>query len=141
RTGLDHAGDAVFTLWRHPTGDLDRLQRPDAQRVTGLVDALIHRDEPLRRVAEDNRLFRAPAVRVLVFEPAARDDHARVDECFDDRLVGVTLLALVIDNAPAGKAGRGFGERAVFVDGVRNCRVDSARFKCRTVGRPDFKVL
>ena len=54
----------------------DGVQRARAQRVAGLVDALIHGDEPLRRVAEDDRLLRAPGMRILVLEAAARDQHA-----------------------------------------------------------------
>ena len=38
---------------------------------------LVHGDEPLRRVAEDDRLLRAPGMRILVLEPAARDQHVR----------------------------------------------------------------
>ena len=46
----------------------------------------------------------------------------------DHRLVGVALLALVVDDAFAGEAGRVLGEGAVFVDGVGDGRIDAARF-------------
>ena len=48
---------------------LDRVQCAVAQRVVALgiavrvVDVLVHRDEPLRRIAEDDRLLRAPGMR------------------------------------------------------------------------------
>ena len=45
-------------------------------------------------------------MRILMLQPAARDDHAGFDQRLDDRLVGVALLALVVDDALAGEAGR-----------------------------------
>ena len=47
----------------------------------------------------------------------------------DHGLVGVALLALVVDDALAGEAGRGVGEGAVLVDGVGDGRIDAARFQ------------
>ena len=41
-----------------------------------------------------------------MLEPAARDQHAGVDQGLDHRLVGVALLALVVDDALAGEARR-----------------------------------
>src|SRR5215472_13101719 len=83
---LDHAGDAVLARRRHPARRLDGGKRAGAQRVAGLCgaalsatdlrDVLVHRDEPLRRVAEDHRLLRAPGMRVLVLEPTAGNKHA-----------------------------------------------------------------
>src|SRR5437588_5678349 len=69
---LNHSGDAVLTLRWHPAGRLDRGKRAVAQRVAmpidvhspglvrGVSDPPIHRNEPLRRVAKDHRLLRAP---------------------------------------------------------------------------------
>ena len=65
-------------------------------------------------------------MRILVLEFAARDEVARRDQGFDDRLVGVALLALVVDDALALEAGRVGGEGAVLVDGVGDARVDVA---------------
>ena len=57
-------------------------------------------------------------MRILVLETPARDQHMRLDQRLDHRLVGVALLALVVDDALAGEPGRGLSEGAVFVDGV-----------------------
>ncbi len=46
--------------------------------------------------------------------------HVRVDQRLDHRLVGVALLAFVVDDAFSREAGRGLGEGSVFIDGVRN---------------------
>ena len=105
------------------------------------VDVLIHRNEPLRRVAKDHRLLRAPRMRILVLEPAARDQHAGVDQRLDHRLVGVALLAFVGEHALAGEARRLIGEAAVGIDGVGNMRVDAARGELRRIRHPDIKVL
>ena len=80
----DHAGDAVFARGGIPFGPGDLAQRDLAQggciperplilrsvrstRLEGCgVHRLVERDEPLRRVAEDERLFRAPGMRILM---------------------------------------------------------------------------
>ena len=54
---LDHAGDAIFALLRHPSRHFDRRQCTMTQRVAFPGDVLVHRDEPLRRIAEDDRLL------------------------------------------------------------------------------------
>ena len=68
-------------------------------------------------------------MRILVLEPAARDQHAGLDQRLDHRLVGVALLALVGEDALAGEARRLLGEAAVGVDRVGDARVDAARGK------------
>ena len=80
-------------------------------------------------------------MRILMLEPAARDQHAGVAQRLDHRVVGVTLLALVGEHALAGKARRLLGEAAVGVDGVGNVRVDAARGELRRVRGPDVEVL
>ena len=80
-------------------------------------------------------------MRILVLQAAARDQHAGVDQRLDHRLVGVALLAFVVDDALAGEAGRGLGEGAVLVDGVGDGGIDAARFQRRLVGGPDVEVL
>ena len=117
---LDHAVDAVLALRRHPARDFDRFESAMAQCVALARDVLVHRDEPLRRVAEDHRLLRAPRMRILMLEPAARDQHAGIDQCLDHSLVGVALLALVREHALAGKSRRLVGKAAVGIDGVGN---------------------
>ncbi len=67
-------------------------QRVAVLRLAALVgDRLVHGDEPLRRVAEDHRLLRAPRMRILMLQPSARDDHARFQR-LDHGLVGVALF-------------------------------------------------
>ena len=113
---LDHAGDAVFALRRHPARCRDRLDRKlpaasfRARPIRQQRDRLIHRDEPLRRVAEDYRLLRSPGMRILMLEPAARDQHAGIDQRLDDRLVGVAFVAFFGEHALAGKTWRLLGE-------------------------------
>ena len=82
-------------------------------------------------------------MRILVLEPAARHQRARRDQRLDDRLVGVALLALVVEHALALEAGRVLGEGAVFVDGVRDARIDAARAQeLLRLGRsPQVEVL
>ena len=90
---------------RDPARAPDGCKRAGAQCILrqGLAarirDRLIHRDEPLRRIAKNHRFLRAPGVRILVLEAAARDQHAGVHQSLDDGLVGVALLAFVRDHA------------------------------------------
>ena len=53
-----------------------------------------------------------------MLEPAARQQLAGLDQRLDDGLVGVALLALVVDDALALEAVGVRGERAVLIDGV-----------------------
>ena len=60
RLGIDHAVDAVAARGRHPLRHRDRVHRAGAQgvarlRLAAVGDILVHRDEPLRRIAEDHR--------------------------------------------------------------------------------------
>ncbi len=59
-TALDHRLNAVLALGRNPARVVDRGQRLLPQSVH------IHADEPLRRVAEDQRRLGAPGMRVGV---------------------------------------------------------------------------
>ncbi len=56
-------------------------------------------------------------MRILMLEPAAGDEHARIDQRTDHRLVGIALLALVGDDALALEARRVLGEEAIGIDG------------------------
>ena len=120
----DHAGDAVFARLGHPFGALDFVERDVAKSCVELRPAsagaaatprgeakrerLIHRDEPLRRVAEDDRLLRAPRVRILMLQAAARDDVAGFGQRLDDGIIGVALVAVLLQHALAFEARRGF---------------------------------
>ena len=81
-------------------------------------------------------------MRILMLEPAARDQHAGLDQRLDHRLVGVALLAFVGEHALAGKARRLIGEAAVGVDGVGDSGVDAPCFAIiGAFARPDIEVL
>src|SRR5215468_10499125 len=67
---LDHAANAVLALRRHPARVADGFEGTISER-TAAIDLVIHRDEPLRRVAEDHRLLRSPGMRIVVAEPPA----------------------------------------------------------------------
>ena len=86
---------------RHPLDGLDAMERALTQGVALVVERLVHGDEPLRRVAEDQRPLRAPGMRILVLQAPARDERADFDELPDHRLVGARILALVVIDALA----------------------------------------
>ncbi len=124
---------------RHPLHGLDAVERALAQRVALARDIAIHRDEPLRRVAEDHRLLRAPGMRILMLQPPARDQHAGIDQRLDHRLVGIALLALVGEHALALEARRFLGEAAVGVDGEGDARLDAARASASRRSRSRYR--
>ena len=153
--GVDHAAQAVAAGSRHKLGLSDGLlgklaqtavgagsPRPSAARRAGAERAfdgcprpgdgarepqrLIHGDEPLRRIAEDDRLLGAPGVRVLMLQATTRDQRVGPDQRIDDRLVGVALVALVVDDTFAFEARRILGEAPLAVDGEGDGGVDAA---------------
>src|SRR5579872_6778641 len=80
-------------------------------------------------------------MRVLVLQPPARQQHAFLDQRRDHGFIGITLLALVVDNALAREAGRVIGEGAVLIDGIWNFGVDSSPIKLSLVLHPDIEVF
>ena len=76
-----------------------------------------------------------------MFQPAARQQHAGLDQRLDHGLVGVALFALVVDDAFSGKARRLIGEGAVLVDGIGDGGVDAARFQLARIRHPDVEIL
>ena len=80
-------------------------------------------------------------MRILVLEPAARQQHAGLDQRLDHGLVGVALFALVVDDALSGEARGLIGEGAVLVDGVGDGGGDAARLQLARIRRPDIEVL
>ena len=76
-----------------------------------------------------------------MLQPAARDQHASVDQRLDDRFVGITLFTFVIDDALAGEARSRLRKSAVLVDRVRNGRIDPAVLQFRSVCNPDLEVV
>ncbi len=59
RATFDHGTKTILTGSRHETRIFNRFQRARTQRGA-IAEILVHIDKPLRRVAEDNRLLRAP---------------------------------------------------------------------------------
>ena len=127
---LDHGAQAVLAGGRHEARGVDGRKRAGAQR-RAVAELLVHVDEPLRRVAEDDRLLRAPGMRIAVLQPAAREQHVALDQRLDDGLVGVALLAVVVDDARRAalavraEARRVLGEEAGIVDGEGDVGVDA----------------
>jgi hypothetical protein len=86
-------------------------------------------------------------MRIGVLEPPARKQHVFRDQRLDDGLVGVALLAVVVDDAggPAlavrPEARRVGGEEAGIVDGEGDFRVDAARGQILGRIHPGVKVL
>src|SRR6185437_9629011 len=66
---------------------------------------------------------------------------AGIDQGLDDRLVGVTLFALVIEYALSDKARRVIGEGAVLIDGVGDRGVDATRIELSRIRHPDVEVF
>ena len=92
----DHAGDAVFARGGHPAGFADGRERDIAQGSRGCVsgERLVHRDEPLRRVAEDHRLLGAPACGYWCFSRPRADDVAGRDQCVHHAALASPFLPL-----------------------------------------------
>ena len=76
-----------------------------------------------------------------MLEPAASQKGARVDQGFDDRLVRIALLALVIDDPLSLEAGGFARESAVLVDGVGDARIDVPRREHARARHPELEVL
>ncbi len=153
----DHAVDARLARRRHPARARDLFERDSSEgRLIGQLDVraaeqklflrvrqewLVQRDEPLRRVAEDQRLLRAPGMRILVLQPPARDEGAAGDQRLDHGLIGVALGTLVVKHTPAGEARRIRREEAVGIDGVGNARIDAALAQHAVRRHPDVEVV
>src|SRR5690606_32018870 len=61
----DHGPEARLTRRRHETRGVDRGERTLAQGGA-VLEGLVHVDEPLRRVAKDDRLLGTPAMGIGV---------------------------------------------------------------------------
>ena len=80
-------------------------------------------------------------MRVLVLQAAARDQRAGFGQRLDDGVVGVALVALLVEHALAFEARRVLGADAVGVDGERDRRVDAALFQLGAARHPDDVVV
>src|SRR5690349_25160739 len=80
-------------------------------------------------------------MRVLMLQSSAGHQHVCVDQGLDHGLVGITLLALVIDDALSREAARVIGEGTILIDRVGYRRIDAARFQLARIRRPDVEVF
>ena len=80
-------------------------------------------------------------MRILVLHPAARDHGAALGQRRDDAVVGVALLAVVVDDARALEAGGGGGVEAGIVDDVGDGGVDAALGEHAAGIHPDAEVV
>src|SRR5262245_24685490 len=80
-------------------------------------------------------------MRILMLEPAARNDVASFRQRLNDGLVGVALLALVVEHALAGETRRLRRESPVLIDGVGDSSVDAARGELAAMRHPDIEVV
>ncbi len=80
-------------------------------------------------------------MRVLVLEAAAGDQRVGVLQRLDDGVVGVALVAVLLEHALALEAGGLAGEGAVGVDGEGDGGVDAALDQLGLVGHPDLEVV
>ena len=80
-------------------------------------------------------------MRVLVLEAAAGDQRVGVLQRLDHRVVGVALVAVVLEHALALEAGGLAGEGAVGIDGEGDGGVDAARDQRGLARHPDLEVV
>jgi hypothetical protein len=80
-------------------------------------------------------------MRVLMLQPAASQQLAGLDQRLDHGIVGVALLALVVDHALSREAGGMVGEGAVLVDGVGDGGIDAALVELARVRHPHVEVF
>ena len=86
-------------------------------------------------------------MRIVMLQPPAREQHVALDQRVDDGLVGVALLAVVVDDArrPARpvrtEARRVLGEEAGIVDGEGDGGVDAALAQLGRCVHPGVEVL
>src|SRR5690606_20940933 len=123
----DHGAQTVLAGCGIELGGVDGVERAMAQRIAlRTLDRLVHVDKPLRGVAEDDRLLGAPGMGILVLDAAAGDEVARFGKRGDDALVGVALLAIVVDDARAVEAWRLVSIKTIVTNGIGDGRIDTA---------------
>ncbi len=151
---LDHAAKAVPALRRHEARFVEGRERRIAQSgVLGRFRRvrLVHRNEPLRRVAIDDGRFRPPGMRVIVLVPRVhRRERASLLQGRDDsrisvaRVVKLAEMALVVDDALrlfAAEQRHSFAEIPIRPDCIRHIGVDAQLAEIARLGRPDLEVV
>ncbi len=112
RALLDHRMQTRLALFRIEGRVFERLQGDVTQAVA------FHRDEPLRRVAEDQRRLRPPAMRILVAQRALGQQLSGDSQFAQDRRVGVAFLAVLGNDDLARHDGHEIIEAAILTDGL-----------------------
>ncbi|MPL90964.1 hypothetical protein SDC9_37023 [bioreactor metagenome] len=108
RPVLDHRMQAVAAGGRGELHQLlDRAQGAGADGVAigahAVVEFVVDRGKPLRRVAIDHRRLRAPGMRVGVLDLALRQQRARPGELLDVRHVRRAFLAVLVQDRLAAE--------------------------------------
>ncbi len=80
-------------------------------------------------------------MRILVLQAAAGKERAALDQRLDDAVVGIALLAVVVDDASAFEAGGIRCVEAAVVDRERDLGVDAARVDLAGMRHPDIEVF
>src|SRR5690242_622859 len=80
-------------------------------------------------------------MRVLMLEPAARNEHAGADQSLYYCVIGIAPLSDFGQHPFACEARRLLGETAVGIDRVGNCRIDAPGGKLGGVCRPYLEVV
>ena len=111
---LDHRIEPRAARGRVEFGLVDGGQRLASQIVR------LHRDEPLRRIAEDQRCLRPPAMRIAVAQLTGRHQVAGLAQRLDDGLVGRAGLAVLGINRQPRKQRNMVVIGAILADGLGN---------------------
>ena len=121
---FDHRIEAVAAGFWRPLHIVNLGQGALADGFAVLVHAviqfLINRDKPLRRIAENDRGFGAPGVGVAVLNAASCDQRIGLDQLGDHRLVGLALLALAVKNLKASEKRHEVLKSGILVDVMRH---------------------
>ena len=131
RPGLDHRADAGAAGRRHPAHVVDGVERGAAEA------GRLHADEPLARVAEDQRRLGAPGVGIGVDHFAAREQVAGIGQRVGD-------LAVHLVDVLAGEARHVIVEAAVVVHrrrGLDRLAIAAARSEACVVERDRLEIL
>ncbi len=138
RPRFDHRVQTVAAGLRPPFHLLiDRVQGTltdgRAHLVLPVAHGLIDRRKPLRRVAIDDRCFRAPRMRVGVLDLAARQQPANLDQLVDDGLVRVAFLALAVQDVGAAEERQVGTEAAIIHDVIGDDLLQHAQITVKLV--------
>ena len=112
--GLDHPAQPPLTRGGDEAGGVDGFQRGLPQ------PGRLHRDEPLRGVAEDQGRLRPPRMGVTVGQRARGEQRPGVGQSRQHSGVGVALLAVGAQHAAAGEQRHRIDEHPVGTHRLRH---------------------